>query len=192
MTRSTPHSFNCSACSGVNRPKQAQIFRLYCRLISRNDRGDGPHFTFVRPAGRNHDAIRAGIALGREAGAIEQFLAAQQVVPRNLGLRDLRLRTVGAIFRTQPTLGIHQEIKLNVVAEPPPPHAIRGRHQVEQFFVWALQYAERLLAWKASRRRARRRQVAASSSASKLLRHFGKVMEFVMQARWDENLLIGR
>ena len=34
FTRSTPHAFSCSACSGVSRPRQAQIFRLYCCLIS--------------------------------------------------------------------------------------------------------------------------------------------------------------
>ena len=69
-----------------------------------------------------------------------------QVVNRNFGLRDFRLRAVAAIFRAQSALGVHQEIELHRVAPELMPNAIAGRDEIEQFDIGRLQHAECFLA----------------------------------------------
>ena len=70
----------------------------------------------------------------------------KQVVARNLGLGDFRLRAVAAVLRAEAALGVHQEIELHLVAEPAAADAIGGGQQVEQLVIGALQHGQRLVA----------------------------------------------
>src|SRR5262245_48310895 len=57
-------------------------------LDLRNDRRDGGHFALVRAAGRNDDAIGPCLPLGGDASAVQELVAAQEVVARNLSFGD--------------------------------------------------------------------------------------------------------
>ncbi len=105
------------------------------------DFGNGPaervELAVAGRAARDHGAIGLGLTLGRDAGAVENLLGRDQVVAGNLRLRYARLRAVAAVLAAQPTLGVDQEVQVDPIAEPPPPHAIGGRQEVEQFVVLA-------------------------------------------------------
>ena len=106
---------------------------------------DRRHLALVGPAGRDDDAVGLGAALGGRGGAVEQLLAVEQVVARNLGVGDLRLRAVAAVLGAQAALGVHQKVELHGAAEVPPPHAERRGQQVEQLVVRRGQHGEGLV-----------------------------------------------
>ena len=117
--------------------------------------------------------VRA-LLLGGQARAVEQLVAAEQVVARNLGLRDFRLRAVGAILRAQAALGVHQEIELHLVAEPAAANAVRGRQQIEQLIVRAIEHGKGLFA---------RKRLAGQNVVGQLLPDTGRYARGFVRSR---------
>ena len=98
-----------------------------------------------RTAGRDHDAERLRLPLGGESGALEELRRREEVVARDLRIGDLRLRTVPAVLRAEPALGIHEEEQLHRVAEVVVANTPRGGEHVEQFDVGRVENGQRLI-----------------------------------------------
>ena len=110
-----------------------------------DDSLDGLDFTLARAAGGDHDAVGFRLPLCRHAGAVEEFVAAEEVVLGNLGVGDFRLRAVMAILGAEAAFGVHQEVKLNGVAEGRPAKSISGRQEAGDFGVAGCEDREALV-----------------------------------------------
>ena len=69
------------------------------------------------------------------------MVAAEQIVARDLGGGDFRLRAVAAIFRAEPTLGVHQIVQLDILAKVLAADGIGGVHDLQQIVIRCLQDA---------------------------------------------------
>src|SRR5262249_20975647 len=78
-------------------------------------------------------------------GASQQLVAAQQVVARDFGLGDFRLRAVVAVLGAQAALGVHQEVELHRAAEVTAPHGEPGGQEVHQLVVWGGEDGQRVV-----------------------------------------------
>ena len=86
-------------------------------LDFRDDLFDRLDLTFVRCPAADDNAVGFALPLGGKFGPLEQLIAAEDVVFGDRSVGNFRLATVVAILGAKSTFGVHQEIKLNGLAE---------------------------------------------------------------------------
>ena len=110
-----------------------------------NDGFHGFHFSLVRPSSRDDDTISFGLLFCGQLCAFQQLISAQNVVLRNLGRRDLGLRTVVTVLRTKAAFRVHQEIELNGLPEVLPADSEGGSKNFQKIVVRGRKDGHRLI-----------------------------------------------